>query len=187
MTIYIKDMVCVRCKMAVRSVLEELGIPFIKIELGFAELAKSLNNDELHILNTALKRFELELMSDRKKILTERIKTLIIETLHSPQPNEGLKLSSFLSKHLAYDYTYLANLFSQVEGTTIERFYIEKRIERVKELMVYEGLSPKEITYELNYSSLSHLCLQFKKVTGFTPAEFKKRCESGEFVWKTDQ
>lgn len=185
MTIYIKDMVCVRCKMAVRSVLEELGIGYRSIELGSAVLERTLTAEELMKVNKALNRFELALMGDRKKILTERIKTLIIETLRAPQADEGLKLSALITRNMAYDYTYLANLFSEVEGTTIERFYIENRIERAKELMVYKGLSVKEIAYELNYSSVSHFCLQFKKVTGYTPAGFKKRCEAGDFVWKT--
>ncbi|HEU4901445.1 MAG TPA: AraC family transcriptional regulator [Flavisolibacter sp.] len=185
MTIYIKDMVCVRCKMAVRSVLEELGIAYQKIELGRAVLDRTLTREELVNLNKALKRFELELMSDRNKILTERIKTLILEAIRSPETESGLKLSAFISQHMAYDYTYLANLFSEIEGTTIERFYIENRIERAKELMIYDGLSTKEIAYRLNYSSMSHLCLQFKKVTGYTPADFKKRCQSDDFVWKT--
>lgn len=185
MTIYIKDMVCVRCKMAVRSVLEELGIPYQKIELGMAVLSNPLTPEELEKLNDGLKRYELELMSDRKKILTERIKTLIIELHHSPQADEGTKLSVYIGNNMAYDYTYLANIFSEVEGFTIERFYIESRIERAKELMVYEGLTVKQIAYELNYSSVSHLSLQFKKVTGFTPVDFKKRCEAGDLIWKT--
>ncbi len=187
MTIFIKDMVCVRCKMAVRSVLEELGIAYQNISLGSAVLSKTLTTEELANLSVGLQRFELALMSDRKKILTERIKTLIIETLRSPQQDEGLKLSVFVSRNMAYDYTYLANLFSEVEGTTIERFYIEARIERAKELLVYEDMTPKEIAYELNYSSLSHLGQQFKKVTGYTPADFKKQCGSGNFIWKKEQ
>lgn len=185
MTIYIKDMVCVRCKMAVRSVLEEMSIPYQKIELGSAVLEKALDAEELQKLNDCLKRYELELMSDRKKILTERIKTLIIEMLHSEQMDEGLKLSIFIGKNMSYDYTYLANIFSEVEGSTIERFYIESRIDRAKELMVYEGLTVKQIAYELNYSSVSHLSLQFKKVTGYTPVDFKRRCEAGDLIWKT--
>lgn len=185
MTIYIRDMVCVRCKMAVRVVLEELGIAYQKIELGHAVLESTLTREELAVLNRALKRFELELMSDRTKILTERIKTLILEAIRSSKNEGSLKLSALISQHMAYEYTYLANLFSEVEGTTIERFYIENRIERAKELMVYDGLTTKEIAYRLNYSSMSHLCGQFKKVTGYTPAEFKKRCQSDGFVWKT--
>lgn len=185
MTVFIKDMVCVRCKMAVQSVLEEMGIPFSRIELGFAELDINLSEDETLQLNAALNRFELSLMSDRKKILTERIKVLILEWLRNAQKEGALKLSAMINQQMSYDYTYLANLFSEVEGTTIERFYIENRIERAKELMIYEGMSTKEVTYELHYSSVSHFSLQFKKVTGYTPAEFKKQSESPDFIWKT--
>jgi AraC family transcriptional regulator len=187
MVIYIKDMVCVRCKMAVQSVLEELGIPYKKIEYGFAELNLDLTDEETKQIDLALKRFELSLMSDRKKILTERIKVLILEWLKNPQKEGALKLSVMINQQMSYDYTYLANLFSEVEGTTIERYYIENRIERAKELMIYEGLSAKEVTYELHYSSVSHFSLQFKKVTGYTPAEFKKQSESSNFIWKTSR
>lgn len=187
MTIYIKDMVCVRCKMAVRAVLEGLGIPYQKIELGSATVERPLSAKELQELNTALNRFELSVMSDRKKILTERIKTLILDTIRATQKEGSLKLSALISQKIPYDYTYLANLFSETEGLTIERFYIEQRIERAKELMVYEEMAIKEVAYELQYSSVSHFCLQFKKVTVFTPTEFKKHCESPDFVWKVDQ
>jgi AraC family transcriptional regulator len=185
MIIYIKDMVCVRCKMAVQSVLEELGIPFSRIELGFAELETDLTEEETRQIDLALNRFELSLMSDPKKILTERIKVLILKWLRNPQKEGALKLSVMINQEMSYDYTYLANLFSEVEGTTIERFYIENRIERAKELMIYDGLNAKEVTYELHYSSVSHFSLQFKKVTGYTPSEFKKRSESSDFIWKT--
>lgn len=183
MTIYIKDMVCVRCKMAVQSVLESLGLPYLKIELGHVVLDRALSGEEVQALNAGLNRYELSLMNDRKKIITEQIITLILEVVRKEQET-ALKLSAFISRHMAYDYTYMANIFSEVEGFTIERFYIESRIERAKELMVYERMSVKEVAYDLQYSSVAHFCLQFKKVTGLTPAEFKKSCESGNFVWK---
>lgn len=110
---------------------------------------------------------------------------MIIETFNDSQNEMLLKLSEYLSKSLNYDYTYLSNIFSEMEGSTIERFYIVTRIERVKELIVYEGLTISEIANQLNYSSVSHLCLQFKKVSGQTPSMFKKRCESEDFVWRT--
>jgi AraC family transcriptional regulator len=185
MTIYIKDMVCVRCKMAVQSILEELDIPYKKIELGHAVLDRTLTKGELEDLDRALQRCELSLMNDRKKILTEQIKTIIIELLHKEELQSGLKLSAYISQSMGYDYTYMANLFSEVEGYTIERFYIESRIERAKELMVYEDLPIKEIAFQLNFSSTSHFSLQFKKVTGLTPVEFKKQLELSNFVWKT--
>jgi AraC family transcriptional regulator len=185
MILYIKDMVCIRCKMAVKAVLEELSINYLKVELGWAELAAPISAEQRIKVNEALKGYALELMVNRKMIIVERIKTMIIEKLHAPDDETLVKFSVFLSESLDYDYTYLANIFSEIEGTTIERFYISKRIERVKELMIYEALSIKEISYQLNYSSVSHLCLQFKKVTGHTPSAFKKLCESTAFVWKT--
>lgn len=178
-------MVCLRCKMAVQSVLEGLGIEYSTIEIGKVNLPAAITPEQQKNLNTALKQYELELMEDRKKILVERIKTLIIELFHASGNDKQLKLSEYLSKEVYYNYTYLANTFSEVEESTIERFYIVTRIERVKELIVYEGLSITEIAYQLNYSSVSHLCLQFKKVTGQTPSMFRKLCKSEDYVWKT--
>ena len=184
MTIYIKNMVCVRCKMAVQSVLQELAINYETIELGRVTLAAALSSQQLIKLNNALKKYELELMEDKKKILVERIKTLIIKMFHTKENEVSIKFSEFVSKALNYDYTYLANTFSEVEGSTIERFYITSRIERAKELMVYEDVSLKEIAFQLNYSSMAHFCMQFKKVTGHTPTDFKKLCDSQGYVWR---
>ena len=185
MTVYIKNMVCLRCKMAVQSVLEKLQIEYQSIELGKVNLRSAITTEQLELLNAALNYYELEVMDDKKKILVERIKVCIIEKLNS---SSSLimeeKLSLYLSKHLHYHYTYLANVFSEMERCTLERHYIESRIERVKELIVYEAISLKEISYRLNFSSVSHLCLQFKKVTGQTPSQFKKLCESEDFVWR---
>ena len=183
MNIYIKNMVCVRCKMAVQAVLESLNIDYLRIELGRVSLATDLTLAEQEVLNSSLKKYELELMEDKRKILVERIKTLIIELFHSPEEIH-LKFSAHLSRTLQYDYTYLSNVFSELEGSTIEKFYITQRIERVKELLVYEGLNATEISHYLNFSSVSHLCLQFKKVTGHTPSSFKKLCASEDFVWR---
>ena len=184
MTIYIKNMVCIRCKMAVQAVLEELEIPYQSIELGMVKLSRDIDSKEQEQLNTALKYYYLELMDDKKTILTERVKTLIVELLHEVNDEMHLKLSSYLSANLHYDYTYLSNTFSEIEGYTIEKFYIVNRIERVKELLLYENLNITEIAYQLNYSSVSHLCLQFKKITGLTPSAFKRLCESDNFVWR---
>ena len=171
-------MVCVRCKMAVQVVLEKLEIDYQAIEIGKVTLSKDLDSAQQKRLNEALKYYELELMDNKKNILVERIKILITEMFHSPDDEIPLKLTYYLSKRLHHEYTYLANIFSEVEKSTIERFYISTRVQRVKELLVYEGLSIKEISYQLNYSSVSHLCLQFKKVTGQTPSEFKKQFQS---------
>lgn len=178
-------MVCIRCKMAVRTVLEALAIDVARIELGWAETVNSISIEQKDKVNEGLKYYSLELMTNRKMIIVEQIKTIIIGKFQLAADDTGLKFSVYLSKSLDYDYTYLANIFSEMEGSTIERFYICSRIERAKELMIYEALSIKEIAYQLNYSSVSHLCLQFKKVTGHTPSAFKKLFESREIVWKT--
>ena len=177
-------MVCIRCKMAVQSVLETLKIPYKSIELGQVELVDDLNAYQQQQLNTALKHYHLELMEDKKKILTERIKTLIIQLLHGENDATPLKLSVYLADSLQYDYTYLSNVFSEVEGSTIERFFIVSRVERVKELLIYENWSITEIALQLKFSSVSHLSLQFKKVTGKTPSEFKNLSEAEGFVWR---
>lgn len=160
--------------MIVREILAKLNIPFVDVELGRVRISSEISKEQRNSLNSALKRYELELMDSPRKILVERIKTLIIEMFHSSNGDILLKFSEYLGKSLNYDYTYLANTFSEVEGSTIERFYITQKIQRVKELIMYEGMGIKEISYHLNYSSVSHLCKQFKKVTGVTPANFKK-------------
>jgi AraC-like DNA-binding protein len=170
--------------MAVRSVLESLNIPYTNIELGKAELKTALSVQQRSDLDFALKEYELELMEDKRKILVESIKTLIIELFHSSEVALNIKFSEHLSRSLHYDYTYLSNVFSELEGTTIEKYYITQRIERVKELIVYEGMNVSEISHHLNFSSVSHLCLQFKKVTGQTPSIFKKRCAKDDFIWR---
>jgi AraC family transcriptional regulator len=178
MYLFIKNMVCVRCKMIVRSVLENLEIPYLNIELGKVSLPEEISPEKRAQLNTALNYYELELMDNPKKILVERIKLVIAEMFHSNDSMQ-LKFSEHLSRSLQYDYTYLANTFSEMEGSTIEKFFIFKKIERVKELIKYERLSIKEISFQLNYTSVSHLCQQFKKVTGLTPAKFK-------LMWETE-
>jgi AraC-like DNA-binding protein len=176
-------MVCVRCKMAVQAVLEKNGIPYIAVELGWAKLPRELTPSQKNAVEQGLKAYELELVEDKTTILVERIKAEIIDLLHAPHPMQ-LKLSVHLSEKLEYNYTYLANTFAAIEGITVERFFIAQRVERVKELIVYEKMSLTEITDELRYSSVSHLCLQFKKVTGITPAEFRRKCRSAHFIWR---
>ncbi len=184
MDVFIKNMVCVRCKMAVQSVLESLNINYSRIELGKVILTAELTLKEKEVLDFSLRKYELELMDDKRKVLVERIKTLIIELFHSSEVELHLKFSDHLSRSLHYEYTYLSNIFSDLEGSTIEKFFITQRIERVKELMVYEELTVTEISHHLNFSSVSHLCLQFKKVTGRSPSTFKKLCATEDFVWR---
>ena len=185
MIIYIKNMVCFRCKLAVQSVLEDLKIDYLSVSLGKVELTAAIDPDKQKKLADALQYYKLALMENKKKILTEQIKVVIIKMFEAPDQEYLLKLSEYLSIQLQYDYTYLANIFSEMEGFTIEKFYISYRIERVKELILYETLTMKEISYRLNFSSVSHLSQQFKKMTGQTPAMFRKLCSSQDYVWRT--
>lgn len=174
MKLYIKNMVCIRCKMVVRTELEKLGLHHMVVELGEADIKESLSAEQRDLLNVALKRSGLELMDDKKSMLIEKIKNVIIELVHYSDIELKINLSDHISEKLNHDYTYLANLFSEVEGTTIEKFYITHKIERVKELLVYDELNLTEIADKLNYSSVAHLSNQFKKITGLTPSHFKK-------------
>lgn len=167
-------MVCVRCKIIVEEILDRLSIPFEKVELGKVWLLSAITFEQRQQLNSWLAHYELEVMDNSRQILVERVKVSIVEIFHSNNDDLLLKFSEHLSKKLNYDYTYLANVFSEVEGSTIEKFYIQQKIQRVKELMMYERMELKEIAYSLNYSSVSHLCKQFKKVTGVTPAGFRR-------------
>ncbi len=167
-------MVCIRCKMVVKSELEKLGLHYTVVELGEAEIKENISTNKRDQLNIALKKSGLELMDDKKSMLIERIKNIIIELVHYSEDQLKVNLSVYLSEKLNYDYTYLANLFSEVQGTTIEKFFINHKIERVIELLVYDELNLKEIAFKLHYSSVSHLSSQFKKITGLTPSHFKQ-------------
>jgi YesN/AraC family two-component response regulator len=166
-------MVSIRCKMMVIAELERLGFHYSSVELGEVEIEETLSQSQRDALSAALKRSGLELMDDKKSILIEKIKQVIIETIHYTDETLRVNFSNHLSEKLNYDYTYLANLFSEVEGTTIEHFIIKHKIERVKELLIYNELSLTEISYKLHYSSVAALSNQFKKVTGLTPSFFK--------------
>jgi AraC-like DNA-binding protein len=160
--------------MVVKSELEKLGLQYTLIELGEAEINRDISDDVKAKLDAALQKHGLELMDDRKSMLIEKIKTVIIELIHYSDYSLKINLSEYLTSKINYDYTYLANLFSEVQGTTIEHFFIFHKIERVKELLVYDELNLKEIAYKLHYSSVAHLSNQFKKVTGLTPSHFKQ-------------
>jgi AraC-like DNA-binding protein len=159
--------------MAVKAELEKLGLHFTYIDFGEAEVREDLSIEEQKLLNAGLKRSGLELMDDKKSMIIEKIKLLIVELVHYSDEPLKKNLSDYLSEKLNYDYTYLANLFSEVQGTTIEKFFITHKIERVKELLVYDELNLKEIAFKLHYSSVAHLSSQFKKQTGYTPSHFK--------------
>ncbi len=167
-------MVCIRCKIIVRQVLTNLGYHYLIVEMGSAEIVENITLIQKDELKAALLKFGLELMDDKKSILIEKIKGVIVELIHYSDEPLKTNFSNYLSAKLAHDYTYLANLFSEAESMTMEHFIINQKIERVKELLVYDELSLTEISYQLHYSSVAHLSNQFKRTTGFTPSHFKK-------------
>jgi AraC-like DNA-binding protein len=169
-------MVSNRCKMAVKEVLNKLGLHFVIVDLGVVEIMEDITDDEREQLRIELFNSGLELMDNKKAILIERIKNIIVEMVHYTERDDLIKtnFSDYLSQKLNYDYTYMANLFSEIQGVTIEQFIIQHKVERVKELIVYGELNITEIAWEMNYSSVAHLSNQFKKVTGLSPSHFKK-------------
>jgi AraC-like DNA-binding protein len=166
-------MVSLRCKMVVKEELKALGLNYFSISLGEVDLLQPIKPHERELIRAALLKSGLELMDDKKSILIEKIKDVIVEMVHYEEELPKVNFSDYLSEKLKYSYTYLANLFSETEGTTIEHFIIVHKIERVKELIIYDELSLTEIAYKLHYSSISHLSNQFKKITGLTPSFFK--------------
>jgi AraC-like DNA-binding protein len=171
--LYIKYMVSIRCKMIVKAELDKLRLHHLKVELGEVEV-KDITDEQRNLLKSALSKAGLELMDDKRAILIEKIKSVIIEMVHYSEELPKTNFSDYLSVKLNHDYTYLANLFSEVTGITIEHFIIAHKIERVKELLLYDELNLTEISYRMNYSSVAHLSHQFKKVTGLTPTFFKQ-------------
>jgi AraC-like DNA-binding protein len=167
-------MVCIRCQMVVKTELEKLGVRYVDVNIGEVNTMEDVPRDKLDQLDMALRKAGLMLMDDKKSILVEKIKGAVIELVHYTEEQINTNLSDYLSEKLNYDYTYLANLFSEVKGITIEKFYLTHKIERVKELIVYDELNLSEIAYKLHYSSVSHLSNQFKRITGLTPSHFKK-------------
>lgn len=168
-------MVCNRCIMAVRQVFEKLGHPPVRVVLGEVETAVLIGKTELELLREELVCLGFELIDDTKSRLIEKIKTLVIGMIHY-RKEDGLKVnySAYIESVIGKDYNYLSNLFSEVTGTTIEKYIIHQKIERVKELLVYNEMTLSQIAWELGYSSVSHLSAQFKKVTGLTPGHFRK-------------
>ncbi len=166
-------MVCIRCQLAVKYELEKLGLHHTRVELGETEIMEDITAETRGILITSLKNIGLELLDDKKQIMVERIKTIIIELVNFNEEQIKTNLSDYLSEKLNHNYTYLSNLFSEVKGTTIEKFYLALKIERVKELLVYDELNLTEIAFKLHYSSVAHLSNQFKRMTGLTPSHFK--------------
>jgi AraC-like DNA-binding protein len=174
MKLHIKNMVCNRCKMVVRAELEGLGYAPQSVELGEVTLDREISEAEKGKIDNRLHELGFSLIDDKKSLLIERIKTLIVELVHHQNSELKTNLSEYLSSRLHHDYSYMTNLFSEVEGTTIEKYFIAQKIERVKELLVYDEMTLSEIAFQLNYSSVAHLSNQFKKVTGLTPSHFKQ-------------
>jgi AraC-like DNA-binding protein len=174
MKLYIKNMVCGRCKMVVKAEFEKLGIQTISVELGEVELQNTITEDQKKELLNHLHTLGFDLIDDKKSKTIEKIKTLIIDLVHHKNNELKTNLSDYLAQNINQDYNSLSNLFSEVENTTIEKYFISQKIEKVKELIIYNELSLSEIADILNYSNVAHLSNQFKKVTGFTPTYFKQ-------------
>lgn len=182
MKLLIKYMVCIRCKMVVKNELEKLGIQNAKVELGEVDIISNMTFLELEHFRIGLLKNGLELMDNKKKILIEKIKAVIVEFVHYREEPLTIKFSAYLSEKMHQDYGYLSNLFSQVQGTTLEKYLLAHKIERVKELLVYNELTLTEIANQMNYSSVAHLSAQFKKITGLTPSHFKELKEIRKLV-----
>ena len=174
MKLYIKYMVSLRCKMLVKDELKKLGIDFISVDLGVVETQNVITEEQRETFKENLKESGLELLDDKKNILVERTKNVIIEMIHYADEVPKINDSDYISEKLGYDYTYLSNTFSEVKGITIQQYIIMHKIERVKELLLYDELTLTEIAWKLHYSSVAHLSNQFKKVTGLTPTYFKE-------------
>ncbi len=173
-TLFIKNMVCNRCIMVVQNEVDKLGLDAKNVKLGEVTFEKELTGKEKNKLSEALVPLGFEVIDDKKSRMIEQIKNIIIDLVHHQDNDIKTNLSNVLSNKLNHDYNYLSNLFSEVVGTTIEKYFISQKIEKVKELLVYDELSLSEIAFRLNYSSVAYLSNQFKKVTGLTPSHFKK-------------
>jgi YesN/AraC family two-component response regulator len=167
-------MVSNRCKIAVKEELKKLGLHFIIVELGEVEIMENISFDQREQLKKSLLDSGLELMNDKKAMLIEKIKNVIVEMVHHSDSVIKINFSDYLHEKLQHDYTYLSNLFSEVQGTTIEQFIISHKTERIKELIIYGELNITEIAWKMGYSSVAHLSSQFKKVTGLSPSHFKQ-------------
>lgn len=174
MKLYVQYMVSLRCKMKVEDELENIGIPFRKVELGMIELLQDISTDELKLLKTNLAKSGLLIIDDKRSILVEKIRITIIEMIHHSEDIPKVNNSDFISQKLGYDYTYLSNIFSETLGITIQQFIIIHKIEKVKELLIYDELNVSEIASRMHYSSTAHLSKQFKKITGLTPSYYKQ-------------
>lgn len=167
-------MVSNRCKMAVKEELKKMGLHFVVVELGEVDIMEDLSKSQRDELNEGLRQSGLELMDNKRAVLIEKINIVITEMIHHSEEIPKVNYSDYIAEKVGYDYTYLSNIFSEVKGITIQQYIIMHKIERVKELLLYEELNLTEISYKMHYSSVAHLSNQFKKVTGLTPSAFKQ-------------
>jgi AraC-like DNA-binding protein len=172
-------MISNRCKLAVKEELRKLGLHFVVVDLGEVEIMEEMTSEQHQQLQLGLISAGLELMDDKRAVLIERIINVITEMIHHAEEQPRTNYSDYISEKLNYDYTYLSNLFSEVKGITIQQFIIVHKIEKVKELLLYDELNLTEISYKMNYSSVAHLSNQFKKITGITPSNYKKLKDKG--------
>jgi AraC-like DNA-binding protein len=175
-------MVCTRCKLFVKNELEKLGLNYVRIELGEVEVKEHIPESQRELLNASLRMAGLELIDDHKSVLVEKIKTTIIDLVYHNDKQLKINLSDHLCEKLNHNYTYLSNLFSKSNDTTIEQYYLEHKIEKVKELLIYDELNLTEIAFDMHYSSVAHLSNQFKKMTGLTPSQFKNLRHKGRNI-----
>lgn len=174
MKLYIKYMVSLRCKMLVKAELSKLGIHYVSVDLGTVEIMEDIKPEQHDQLKINLAKSGLELLDDKKAVLIDKIKNVIIEMVHYEDELPKVNNSDYISEKLNYDYTYLSNIFSEVKGISIQHFIILHKIEKVKELLLYDELDLTEISYRLHYSSVAHLSNQFKKITGLSPSYYKQ-------------
>ena len=174
MKLYIKNMVSHRCKMMVKEELVNMDLEYAAIELGMIELMENINSKQHDQLKENLFKSGLELLDDKKSILVERIRNVVIEMIHYSGDLPKRNYSDYISEKLQHDYTYLANIFSEVHGITLQHFIINHKIEKVKELLLYNEMNLTDISFQLHYSSVAHLSNQFKKTTGLSPSFFKE-------------
>lgn len=184
MRISVKNMVSTRCIMVVKAALQEIGIPFESVELGEIETSGIVPVDKLKMLDQYLRPLGLEVRENKKFMLADKIKVAVDELVHSTDDQIKITLSEYLSRTLHYNPTYLSNLFSEVTGISVEKYFITKKIEHVKKLLIDEKLNLKEISYRTNYSSVAHLSYQFKKITGLAPSEFRMMLSNKEMSYQ---
>ena len=167
-------MVSLRCKMVVKETLKELGLHFIVVDLGEIEIMEDIDSQQRAELKMTLFESGLELLDDKKAILIEKVKNVVIDMIHYAEDLPKINYSDYIAEKLNHDYTYLSNIFSEVKGITIQQFIIVHKVERIKELIIYNELNMTEIAFKMNYSSVAHLSNQFKKITGLTPSHFNQ-------------